>query len=64
MHLVIPGDLSNRLDAHQSFQSDLGFEGAGVPFALYFAHSPAVLACPAEPEKSNFATGPNLGVHF
>ena len=35
-----------------------------MPFPFSFAHSSAVLSCPAEPEKSNLATGPNFGVHF
>src|ERR1017187_410745 len=64
MHLVVPRNLSNRLDAHQGFQSHLGLEGACIPFPFSFAHSSAVLSCPAEPEKSNLATGPNYGVHF
>src|ERR1039457_3674941 len=64
MHLVFSCNLSNRLDAHQGFQPDLGLEGACIPFPLCFAHSSAVLSCPAEPEKSNLATGPNYGVHF
>src|ERR1035437_9419723 len=64
MHLVVPRNLSNRLDAHQGFQSHLGLEGACIPFPSSFAHSSAVLSCPAEPEKSNLATGPNYGVHF
>src|ERR1022692_4511563 len=64
MHLVFPRDLSNRFDTHQGFQSDLGFEGARIPFPFSFAHSSAVLSCPAEPEKTNLATGPNYGVHF
>src|ERR1039457_1629448 len=64
MHLVFPCNLSNRLDAHQGFQSHLGLEGAHIPFPFSFAHSSAVLSCPAEPEKSNLATGPNYGVHF
>src|ERR1035438_2945675 len=64
MHLVFPCNLSNRLNAHQGFQPDLGLESACIPFPLCFAHSSAVLSCPAEPEKSNLATGPNFGVHF
>src|SRR5664279_708777 len=64
MHLVVPRNLSNRLDAHQGFQSHLGLEGACIPLPFSFAHSSAVLSCPAEPEKSNLATGPNYGVHF
>jgi hypothetical protein len=64
MHLVVPRNLSNRLDAHQGFQSHLGLEGTCIPFPFSFAHSSAVLSCPAEPEKSNLATGPNYGVHF
>src|ERR1017187_10086197 len=64
MHLVVPRNLSNRLDAHQGFQSHLGLEGACIPFPFSIAHSSAVLSCPAEPEKSNLATGPNYGVHF
>src|ERR1035437_3213147 len=64
MHLVVPRNLSNRLDAHQGFQSHLGLEGAAIPFPFSFAQSSAVLSCPAEPEKSNLTIGPNFGVHF
>src|ERR1035437_120574 len=64
MRLVVPRNLSNRLDAHQGFLSHLGLEGACIPLPFSFAHSSAVLSCPAEPEKSNLATGPNYGVHF
>src|SRR5208283_4316554 len=64
MHLVFPCDLSNRFDAHQGFQPDLGLEGTCIPLPFCFAHSSAVLSCPAEPEKPNLAAGPNFGVHF
>src|ERR1035438_7469165 len=64
MHLVVPCNLSNRLDPHQGFQSYFGLEGACIPFPFSFTHSSALLSCPAEPEKSNLATGPNFGVHF
>ena len=64
MHLVFPRNLSNRFDAHQGFQSHLRLEGTCIPFPFCFAHSPAFLSYPAEPEKSNLATGPNYGVHF
>src|SRR5664279_4733944 len=64
MHLVVPRNLSNRFDAHQGFQSHLRLEGTCIPFPFCFAHSSTVLSCPAEPEKSNLATGPNFGVHF
>jgi uncharacterized membrane protein YsdA (DUF1294 family) len=64
MHLVVPCNLPNRFDPHQGFQSHFGLEGAGIPFPFSFTHSSAVLSCPAEPEKSNLATGPNFGVHF
>src|SRR5664279_3440424 len=64
MHLILPGDLPDRLNAHQGFQSNLGLEGTTVPSPFSFAHSSAVLSSPAEPEKSNLAHCPNLGVHF
>jgi hypothetical protein len=64
MHLVLPGNLSNRFDTHQGFQTDFGLEGARVPLAFGFAHSSIAFACPVEPEKSNLAPGPNFGVHY
>src|ERR1035437_755842 len=64
MHLVVSCNLSNRLDPHQGFQSYFGLEGACIPFPFSFTHSSAVFSCPAEPEKSNLASGPNFGVHF
>jgi len=64
MHLIFPGNLPDRLDAHQGFQSDLGLEGTGVPFAFSFTHGSAVLSSPAKPEKSNLAYCPKSGVHF
>jgi hypothetical protein len=64
MHLIFSGNLPDRFDAHQRFQSDSGFEGTRVPFPFSFTHSSAVLSCPAEPEKSNLAHCPNFGVHF
>lgn len=53
MHLVVSGNLPDRLDAHQGFQSHLGLEGAWVSFPFDSAHSPTGFACPAEPQKSN-----------
>src|ERR1035438_761201 len=64
MHLIFPGNLPDRFDAHQSFQSDFGFKGTRVSFPFSFTHSPAVLSPPAEPEKSNLSYCPNFGVHF
>src|SRR5258708_34268113 len=65
MHLIFSGNLPDRLDAHQRFQSNLGFEGTRVPLALSsFAHGSAVLSSPAEPEKSNLGYCPKFGVHF
>src|ERR1035437_7725434 len=64
MHLIFPGNLPDRFDAHQSFQSDFGFKGTRVSFPFSFTHSPAVLSPPAEPEKSNLSYCPNSGVHF
>src|ERR1035437_2378158 len=64
MHLVVSCNLSNRLDPAQGFQSYFGLEGACIPFPFSFTHSSAVFSCPAEPEKSNLASGPNFGVHF
>src|ERR1035437_144643 len=64
MHLIFPGNLPDRFDAHQSFQSDFGFKGTRVSFPFSFTHSPAVLSPPAEPEKSNLSHCPNFGVHF
>src|ERR1035437_8999387 len=64
MHLVVSCNLSNRLDPHEGFQSYFGLEGACIPFPFSFTHSSAVFSCPAEPEKSNLASGPNFGVHF
>jgi hypothetical protein len=65
MYLIISGNLPDRFDAHQRFQSNLGFEGTRVPLALSsFAHGSAVLSSPAEPEKSNLGYCPKFGVHF
>src|SRR5204863_3787632 len=65
MHLIFSGNLPDRFDAHQRFQSNLGFEGTRVPLALSsFAHGSAVLSSPAEPEKSNLGYCPKFGVHF
>src|SRR5664279_5551443 len=64
MHLVFPCNLSNRFDTHQGFQSHLRLEGTCIPLPFDLAHSSAVFSCPAEPEKSNLATGPNFGVHY
>src|ERR1035441_5411005 len=64
VNLVLAGNLPNRFHAHQSFQSDFGFEGTCVSFPFSFTHGSAVVSCSAEPEKSNLATGPNYGVHF
>jgi len=65
MHLIFSGNLPDRFDAHQRFQSNLGFEGTCVPLALSsFAHGSAVLSSPAEPEKSNLGYCPKFGVHF
>jgi DNA-binding NarL/FixJ family response regulator len=65
MHLIFSGNLPDRFDAHQPFQSNLGFEGTRVPLALSsFAHGSAVLSSPAEPEKSNLGYCPKFGVHF
>src|ERR1035441_4618532 len=64
MHLIISGNLADRFDAHQSFQSNLGFEGTRVSFPFSFAHSSAVLSRPAESEKPNLTDCPNFGVHF
>src|ERR1039457_5989989 len=64
MHLIVSGNLPDRFDAHQSFQSDFGFKGTRVSFPFSFTHSPAVLSPPAEPEKSNLSYCPNFGVHF
>src|SRR5258708_40375824 len=65
MHLIFSGNLPDRFDAHQSFQSNFGLEGTCVPLALSsFAHGSAVLSSPAEPEKSNLDHCPNFGVHF
>ena len=64
MHLVFPRDRSNRFDHHKGFQSQLGIENTCIPFPFDLANSAAVLSGPAEPEKSNLATGPNFGIHF
>src|SRR5438552_18831920 len=65
MYLIFSGNLPDRFDAHQRFQSNLGLEGTCVPLALSsFAHGSAVLSSPAEPEKSNLDHCPNFGVHF
>src|SRR5438093_12099718 len=65
MHLIFSGNLPDRFDAHQRFQSNFGLEGTRVPLALSsFAHGSAVLSSPAEPEKSNLDHCPNFGVHF
>src|ERR1035441_7299062 len=64
VNLVLAGNLPNRFHAHQSFQSDFGFEGTCVSIPFSFTHGSAVVSCSAEPEKSNLATGPNYGVHF
>src|SRR5919109_5401649 len=65
MHLIFPGNLPDRFDAHQCFQSNFGFEGTRVPLPFSsFAHSSAVLSHPAEPKKSNLSYCPNFGVHF
>src|SRR5947199_7636352 len=65
MHLIFSGNLPDRFDAHQRFQSNLGLEGTRVPLALSsFAHGSAVLSSPAEPEKSNLDHCPKFGVHF
>src|SRR5439155_4013655 len=65
MHLIFSGNLPDRFDAHQRFQSNFGLEGTCVPLALSsFAHGSAVLSSPAEPEKSNLDHCPNFGVHF
>src|SRR5881409_3272937 len=65
MHLIFSGNLPDRFDAHQRFQSNFGLEGTCVPLALSsFAHCTAVLSSPAEPEKSNLDHCPNFGVHF
>src|SRR5205809_1958623 len=63
--LIFSGNLPDRFDAHQRFQSNFGLEGTCVPLALSsFAHGSAVLSSPAEPEKSNLDHCPNFGVHF
>src|SRR5882724_7817397 len=65
MHLVLSGNLPDRLDAHQGFQSDFGLKGTRVSFAFSsFAHGSAVLSRSAEPEKSNLGYCPKFGVHF
>src|SRR5216117_4218641 len=65
MHLIFSGNLPDRFDAHQRFQSNFGLEGTRVPLALSsFAHGSAVLSSPAEPEKSNLGYCPKFGVHF
>src|SRR5438477_3062383 len=65
MHLIFSGNLPDRFDAHQRFQSNFGFEGTRVPLPLSsFAHGSAVLSSPAEPEKSNLGYCPKFGVHF
>src|SRR5213082_1315064 len=65
MYLIFSGNLPDRFDAHQRFQSNLGLEGTRVPLALSsFAHGSAVLSSPAEPEKSNLDHCPKFGVHF
>src|SRR5438046_4972477 len=65
MHLIFSGNLPDRFDAHERFQSNFGLEGTCVPLALSsFAHGSAVLSSPAEPEKSNLDHCPNFGVHF
>lgn len=64
MDLIFPGNLTHRFEADQGVQPDLGLEGSCVPLPFGFAHSPVLLACPTEPEKSNLAAGPNFGVHY
>src|SRR5216683_5721226 len=65
MHLIFTGNLPDRFNAHQRFQSNFSFEGTRVPLALSsFAHGSAVLSSPAEPEKSNLGYCPKFGVHF
>src|SRR6266487_2080472 len=65
MHLIFSGNLPDRFDAHQRFQSNFGFEGTRVPLPLSsFAHGSAVLSSPAEPEKSNLGYCPKFAVHF
>src|SRR5260370_2253749 len=64
VYLIFSGNLPDRFDAHQSFESNFGFQGTRVPFAFSFAHGPALFSCPAEPEKSNLAHCPKFGVHF
>ena len=64
MYLVFSGNLPDRFDAHQSFQSHFGLEGTAVSFPFSFTHSSAVVPSAAEPEKSNLAYCPNFGVHF
>src|SRR6266498_1322325 len=65
VNLIFSGNLPDRFDAHQCFQSNFCFEGTRVSLPLSsFAHSSAVLSHPAEPEKPNSAHCPNFGVHF
>jgi len=60
MHLIFPSNLPDRFNAHQSFQSNLGFERTCVPFPFSFTHSSAVSHFQQNPKKSNLAHGPEF----